>query len=90
MSKPGSWLTHRTQVRHHDNAERTLLAAIAHGASPAELATFLLTAVTDRTFADGGHALDFINKAFSVPQTSILIGRPHTTLLPIVMRCISC
>jgi hypothetical protein len=24
----------------------------------------LLTAVTDRTFADGGHALDFINKAF--------------------------
>ena len=60
----GRWLRHWTQVRHRDGAERTLLTAIAGGASPAELAALLLTAVTDRTFADGGHALDFINKAF--------------------------
>src|SRR5205807_1215315 len=58
------WLRHWTQVRHRDGAERTLLTAVAGDASPAELAALLLTAVTDRTFADGGHALDFINKAF--------------------------
>ena len=60
----GRWLRHWTQVRHRDGAERTLLTAISGGASPAELAALLLTAVSDRTFADGGHALDFINKAF--------------------------
>jgi nitrite reductase/ring-hydroxylating ferredoxin subunit len=60
----GRWLRHWTQVRHRDGAERTLLTAIAGCASPPELAALLLTAVTDRTFADGGHALDFINKAF--------------------------
>jgi nitrite reductase/ring-hydroxylating ferredoxin subunit len=60
----GRWLRHWTGVRHRDGAERTLLTAIAGGASPSELASLLLTAVTDRVFADGGHALDFINKAF--------------------------
>jgi hypothetical protein len=34
----------------------------------------LLTAVTDRTFADGGHALDFINKSFECVD---LIGWEH-------------
>jgi len=41
-----------------------LLTAIDGGASPSELAALLLIAATDRVFADGGHALDFINKAF--------------------------
>jgi len=60
----GRWLRHWTQVRHRDGAERTLLTAIDGGASPSELAALLLIAATDRVFADGGHALDFINKAF--------------------------
>ena len=60
----GRWLRHWTQVRHRDGAERTLLTAIDGGASPSELTALLLTAATDRAFADGGHALDFINKAF--------------------------
>ena len=50
-------------MRHRDGAERTLLTAIANGASPPALADLLLSAVTDRYYADGGHALDFINKA---------------------------
>jgi nitrite reductase/ring-hydroxylating ferredoxin subunit len=58
------WLRHWTAVRHRDGAERTLLTAIAAGAAPDELADMMLTAATDRYFADGGHALDFINKAF--------------------------
>lgn len=60
----GRWRRHWTQVRHRDGGARTLLTAIADGVSPGELAALLLTAVSDRTFADGGHALDFINKAF--------------------------
>ena len=60
----GRWLRHWTQVRHRDGAERTLLTAIDGGASPSDLAALLLTAATDRVFADGGHTLDFINKAF--------------------------
>jgi len=70
----GRWLRHWTSVRHRDGAERTLLTAIASCATPAELATLLLTAVTDRTFADGGHALDFINKSFECVD---LIGWEH-------------
>jgi nitrite reductase/ring-hydroxylating ferredoxin subunit len=58
------WLRRWTAVRHREAAERTVLTAIAAGASPAALADLLLAAVADRTFADGGHSLDFINKAF--------------------------
>jgi nitrite reductase/ring-hydroxylating ferredoxin subunit len=58
------WLRRWSAVRHQEAAERTVLTAIAAGASPASLADLLLAAETDRTFADSGHSLDFINKAF--------------------------
>ena len=58
------WLRRWVTVRHRDAAERTVLTAIAGGASPAALADLLFAAETDRAFADGGHSLDFINKAF--------------------------
>jgi hypothetical protein len=41
-----------------------VLTAIVGGGSPAALADLLLAAETDRAHADGGHSLDFINKAF--------------------------
>ena len=43
------WFRHWTRVRHRDAAERTLLTAIASGASSIELAALMLIAVTDRT-----------------------------------------
>jgi hypothetical protein len=55
-----------TRVRHRDGAERTLLTAICSGTASAEVARLLLEAVSDRYFADGGHALDFINKGFEL------------------------
>jgi nitrite reductase/ring-hydroxylating ferredoxin subunit len=58
------WLRRWTAVRHREAAERTVLTAIDVGASPAALANLLLAAETDRTFSDGGHSLDFVNKAF--------------------------
>jgi nitrite reductase/ring-hydroxylating ferredoxin subunit len=62
----GRWLRHWTAVRHADAAERTLLTAIHGGSAPAELAEVMLVAATDRVYADGGHSLDFINKAFEL------------------------
>jgi nitrite reductase/ring-hydroxylating ferredoxin subunit len=58
------WLRRWTAVRHGDGAQRTLLTAIATGTRPAVLADLLFAAATDRVFADEGHSLDFINKAF--------------------------
>ena len=58
------WLQRWVAVRHRDAAERTVLTAIAGGASPAALADLLFAVETDRAYADGGHSLDFINKAF--------------------------
>ncbi|MET4804393.1 Rieske (2Fe-2S) protein [Bradyrhizobium sp. LB11.1] len=58
------WLRRWTNVRHREAAERTLLTMIAAGFSPAELADALFAAATERAFADTGHSLDFINKAF--------------------------
>ena len=44
----------------------------------------LLIAVTDRYYADGGHALDFINKAFECLD---MIGWEHAaTVLPTVIN----
>ena len=72
------WFRHWTRVRHRDAAERTLLTAIASGASSIELAALMLTAVTDRYFADGGHVLDFTNKAF---ESLDLIGWEHASAI---------
>jgi nitrite reductase/ring-hydroxylating ferredoxin subunit len=77
------WLRRWTAVRHREAAERTVLTALASGAGPAELADLLLTAETDRAFADTGHSLDFINKAFECLD---LIGWDHApSLLPTVV-----
>jgi hypothetical protein len=70
-------------VRHREAAERTLLTAVATGISPAALADLLLAADTDRAFADGGHSLDFTNKAFECLD---LIGWEHAdAILPAVV-----
>jgi nitrite reductase/ring-hydroxylating ferredoxin subunit len=77
------WLRRWANVRHREAAERTLLTAIAAGVSPAVLADALLAAETERAFADTGHSLDFINKAFECLD---LIGWEHAAaLLPTVV-----
>src|SRR5262249_3364652 len=59
------------------------LTAIAGGLSPAVLADALLAAETERAFADSGHSLDFINKAFECLD---LIGWEHApAVLPTVV-----
>jgi nitrite reductase/ring-hydroxylating ferredoxin subunit len=58
------WLRRWTNVRHREAAERTLLTAIAAGMARAVLADVMLAAASERAFADSGHSLDFVNKAF--------------------------
>jgi hypothetical protein len=78
-----AWLQRWTNMRHREVAERTLLTAIAAGLSPAVLADALFAAETERAFADAGHSLDFINKAFECLD---LIGWEHApALLPTVV-----
>lgn len=78
------WLRYWTMVRHRDGAERTLLTAIQHGASPADLAELVFSAVTDRFYADTGHLLDFANKAFELLDC---IGWDHASaVLPTLME----
>ena len=77
------WLRRWVAVRHRDAAERTVLTAIAGGASPAALADLLFAAETDRAYADGGHSLDFINKAFECLD---VIGWEHAAdVLPSIV-----
>jgi len=77
------WLRRWVSVRHRDAAERTVLTAIAGGASPAALADLLFAAEADRAYAGGGHSLDFINKAFECLD---VIGWEHAAeVLPSIV-----
>jgi nitrite reductase/ring-hydroxylating ferredoxin subunit len=77
------WLRNWTEVRHRDAAERTLLTAIDAGATPTELCDLLYTAATERFYADGGHLLDFTNKAVELLD---LIGWEYASeILPLVL-----
>jgi nitrite reductase/ring-hydroxylating ferredoxin subunit len=57
------WLRQFIEVRDAEGAERALISAVEAGASPRELADMLFAAATDHRYLEGGHVLDFINKA---------------------------
>ena len=60
------WFRYLVEVRNADGAERTLLTAIEGPLSQADLAEMMVTAATDHFYLDGGHVVDFINKAFEL------------------------
>jgi nitrite reductase/ring-hydroxylating ferredoxin subunit len=57
------WFRGFVEVRDAEGAERALVSAVRAGASPEELADMLFAAATDHRYLDGGHTLDFVNKA---------------------------
>jgi nitrite reductase/ring-hydroxylating ferredoxin subunit len=57
------WFRRFVEVRDAEGAERALVSAVRAAASPGELADMLFAAATDHRYLDGGHALDFTNKA---------------------------
>jgi nitrite reductase/ring-hydroxylating ferredoxin subunit len=59
----GRWFRGFVEVRDAEGAERALVSAVRAGASQQELADMLFAAATDHRYLDGGHTLDFVNKA---------------------------
>lgn len=57
------WFRQFIEVRDSEGAERCLASAIRAGQSPAAIADMLCTTATDYRYLDGGHVLDFTNKA---------------------------
>ena len=57
------WFRSFIEVRDAEGAERALVSAVRAGATPNELADMLFAAATDHRYLDGGHTLDFVNKA---------------------------
>ncbi|HST17135.1 MAG TPA: Rieske (2Fe-2S) protein [Gaiellaceae bacterium] len=58
-----TWFRRFVEVRDAEGAERALVSAVRAGASQHELAEMLFAAATDHRYLDGGHTLDFVNKA---------------------------
>ena len=59
----GRWFRNFIEVRDAEGAERALVSAVRAGATPQQLADMLFTAATDHRYLEGGHTLDFVNKA---------------------------
>jgi nitrite reductase/ring-hydroxylating ferredoxin subunit len=59
----GGWFRRFVEVRDAEGGERALVSAVRAGASPTQLADMLFAAATDHRYLDGGHTLDFVNKA---------------------------
>lgn len=64
------WFRRFVEVRDAEGAERALVSAVRGGASPNELADMLFAAATDHRYLDGGHTLDFLNKALEALDTA--------------------
>ena len=61
-----SWFRNFIEVRDEEGAERCLATAIEVGVSREEIASMIFAAATDHIYLDGGHVVDFANKAFEL------------------------
>src|SRR5438046_6222230 len=68
------WFRDFIEVRDAEGAEREIVPAAQAGASSQELADMLFAAATDHRYLDGGHTLDFVNKALEALDVA---GREH-------------
>jgi nitrite reductase/ring-hydroxylating ferredoxin subunit len=66
MDRLSGWFRQFVEQRDAQAAKRCLLTMLAKGASPRELADAFLGALTDHVFLEGGHMLDFTEKAFEL------------------------
>ncbi len=61
-----SWYRRFVETRSGDAAERVLVTTIGLGHRPETVADMMFAAATDHVFLDGGHTVDFTNKAFEL------------------------
>jgi nitrite reductase/ring-hydroxylating ferredoxin subunit len=80
----GSWYRRFVDTRSGDAAERVLATALVAGEGLAPVERMMFAAVTDHVFVDGGHTLDFTNKAFEALEHT---GDPAApAVLPTLVR----
>lgn len=73
------WYRRFIETRSGDAAERVLATALVEGVSGrAEVEAMMFAAATDHVFIDGGHTIDFTNKAFELVD---LMGSDSAPLL---------
>ena len=64
MTRLAGWYRRFIETRSSDSAERTLETALTDPSRLAAVEATMFAAVTDHVFVDGGHTIDFTNKAF--------------------------
>ena len=78
------WFRYFVEVRSTEGAERCLLTAIHKGMTSEQLTDLVGAAATDHVYLDGGHVIDFVNKAFELLDR---IGWEHAgRLLPALIQ----
>jgi hypothetical protein len=68
IDRLASWYRRFVDTRSSDAAERTLETALAEPGRLGDVETMMFAAVTDHVFIDGGHTIDFTNKAFEAVE----------------------
>jgi nitrite reductase/ring-hydroxylating ferredoxin subunit len=63
-----AWYRRFIDTRSTDAAERVLATALTTGVDLTDVEHMMTAAVTDHVFVDGGHTLDFTNKAFEAVE----------------------
>ena len=61
-----NWYRRFVDTRNGDACERVLATAIAEKSDPETMSALMAVAITDHLFIDGGHTIDFTNKAFEL------------------------
>jgi nitrite reductase/ring-hydroxylating ferredoxin subunit len=64
VTRLASWYRRFIDTRSSDAAERVLETALQDAARFSDVEAMMFAAVTDHVFIDGGHTIDFTNKAF--------------------------
>jgi nitrite reductase/ring-hydroxylating ferredoxin subunit len=78
------WYRRLVDTRSGDGAERVLASALSGSATIADVEGMMFAAVTDHVFIDGGHTVDFTNKAFEALEH---VGAPAAPrVLPTLAR----
>src|SRR6185437_4869562 len=68
VDRLGNWYRRFVDTRSSDAAERTLETALAEPGRLDDVEAMMFAAVTDHVFIDGGHTIDFTNKAFEAVE----------------------
>jgi nitrite reductase/ring-hydroxylating ferredoxin subunit len=84
VERLASWYRRFVDTRSSDSAERTLATALNDQSRMAAVEAMMFAAVTDHVFVDGGHTIDFTNKAFEALDHLGAEAAPH--VLPTLVR----